>query len=150
MSKYLLEIGVEEFPATYIEPTKNQLVQAFTKLLTTNGVDFHNLRCDATPRRFVVRIEGLHNKTEDKVEQVKGPAARIAFDESGKVSVVFFNRPYLSRDRIFEVGSRYRFYGKLTKYNNRLTLNSPIFEPYKEGIPLPEFVPIYPLTAGLK
>lgn len=83
MSKYLLEIGVEEFPATYIEPTKNQLVQAFTKLLTTNGVDFHNLRCDATPRRFVVRIEGLHNKTEDKVEQVKGPAARIAFDESG-------------------------------------------------------------------
>lgn len=73
-----------------------------------------------------------------------------AFDESGKVSVVFFNRPYLSRDRIFEVGSRYRFYGKLTKYNNRLTLNSPIFEPYKEGVPLPEFVPIYPLTAGLK
>ncbi len=83
MSKYLLEIGVEEFPASYIEPTKKQLIEAFTKLFGSNGVEFHTIRCDATPRRFVVRVEGLHNKTQDKILEVKGPSVRIALDEEG-------------------------------------------------------------------
>ncbi|NLB15824.1 MAG: ATP-dependent DNA helicase RecG [Clostridiales bacterium] len=99
---------------------------------------------------FILTV-GTIPRTETISRQKRMSITRFnAFDESGKVSVVFFNRPYLSRDRVFEVGERYRFYGKLTKYNNKLTLNSPIFEPYKEGVPLPAFVPIYPLTAGLK
>jgi len=99
---------------------------------------------------FILTV-GTIPRTETISRQKRMSITRFnAFDESGKVSVVFFNRPYLSRDRVFEVGSSYRFYGKVTKYNNRLTLNSPIFEPYKKGVPLPEFVPIYPLTAGIK
>lgn len=86
MSKYLLEIGVEEFPASYIEPTKRQLEEAFTKLFADNGVEFHSLKTDATPRRLVVRLEGLHNETDGKKTEVRGPSAKIAFDENGEPS----------------------------------------------------------------
>lgn len=86
MSKFLLEIGVEEFPASYIEPTKAQLRDAFTRLFQDNGVDFNTLQTDATPRRLVVRIDGLHNLTEGKKTEVRGPSVRIAYDESGAPS----------------------------------------------------------------
>ncbi len=86
MSKYLLEIGVEEFPASYIEPTQNQLKEAFTKLFRDNGVEFHNIRTDATPRRFAVRVDGLHNVTEGKKTEVRGPSVKIAYDEEGAPS----------------------------------------------------------------
>lgn len=86
MSKYLLEIGVEEFPASYIEPTRRQLIQQFEALFEEHGVPFHSLTCEATPRRFVVRVDGLHNRTEEKVVEVRGPQESIAFDEEGKPS----------------------------------------------------------------
>ncbi|MDI9501637.1 MAG: glycine--tRNA ligase subunit beta [Tissierellia bacterium] len=104
MSKYLLEIGVEEFPATYIEPTKLQLEEAFTKLLQDNGVDFHALQTAATPRRLVVRIDGLHNRTEGKTTEVRGPAVRIAYDEQGrptKALAGFMRSQQVQEDGIF-------------------------------------------------
>lgn len=83
MSKYLLEIGVEEFPAAYIESTKQQLTDAFSKLFEEHGVTFESIRVDSTPRRFVVRIDGLADVTASQTIETKGPAARIAFDEEG-------------------------------------------------------------------
>lgn len=86
MSKYLLEIGVEEFPAAYIESTKRQLNEGFASLFEDNGVHFEAIRVDSTPRRFVVRVDGLAEKTAGKSVETKGPAVRIAFDEEGNPS----------------------------------------------------------------
>ena len=71
-----------------------------------------------------------------------------AFDDSGSCEVIFFNSPYI-RD-IFHVGCVFRFYGKIAYTKVRtVQLSTPRYEPVIEGAPLPDFVPVYPLTAGL-
>ncbi len=70
-----------------------------------------------------------------------------AFDESGTVEVVFFNSPFVKD--VFTVGAQFRFYGKISLTKNLLQLNSPKYEPYIEGKPLLDFVPVYPLTEGI-
>ncbi len=70
-----------------------------------------------------------------------------AYDDSGSVEVVFFNSPFVKN--IFHTGSRFRFYGKLDYAKNHVRLSSPKYEPFLETKPLPDFVPVYPLTEGL-
>ena len=70
-----------------------------------------------------------------------------AFDDSGALEVVFFNSPYVKD--VFSVGASFRFYGKLSYSKNQVQLIGPKYEPYFESKPLPDFVPIYPLTEGL-
>ncbi len=70
-----------------------------------------------------------------------------AFDESGSVEVVFFNSPYVKE--VFTKGAEFRFYGKISESKNKLQLTNPKYEAYVEGIPLEDFVPVYPLTEGL-
>lgn len=71
-----------------------------------------------------------------------------AFDESGSAEIVFFNAPYVKE--VFHVGDVFRFYGR-PAFNKmkRLTLTNPKYEPVIDGVPLADFVPIYPLTDGL-
>ena len=71
----------------------------------------------------------------------------IAFDDTGKCTIVFFNQSFVKD--IFHVGDEFRFYGKLSvKYSSR-ELSSPIYEPVVPGRRLPDLVPVYPLTEGL-
>ena len=70
-----------------------------------------------------------------------------AFDESGTVEIVFFNSPFVKD--VFTVGATFRFYGKLSYSKRQIQLITPKYEPYFESVPLPDFVPIYPLTEGL-
>ena len=70
-----------------------------------------------------------------------------AFDDTGAVEVVFFNSPFVKD--VFHVGSTFRFYGKMQVNKGRPQLISPKYEPYIEGVPLPDFVPVYPLTSGV-
>lgn len=70
-----------------------------------------------------------------------------AFDETGKCDITFFNQAYL-RD-VFPVGSTFRFWGKLERRKGRFQLTSPDYEPYYDGLSLPEFKPVYPLTEGI-
>ncbi len=70
-----------------------------------------------------------------------------AFDDSGTVEITFFNSPYVKD--IFHIGSMFRFWGKISLHKNRLEMTNPKYEPYVEGVPLADFVPIYPLTSGI-
>lgn len=70
-----------------------------------------------------------------------------AFDESGSVEIMFFNSPY-TKD-VFQPGATYRFYGRLSFYKGKPTLSNPKYEPYVEGIPLKNYIPVYSLTEGL-
>ena len=70
-----------------------------------------------------------------------------AFDETGVIEIVFFNSPYV-KDH-FHLGSRFRFWGKLTLSKNSLQLINPKHEAYVEGIDLLDYVPVYSLTQGL-
>ena len=70
-----------------------------------------------------------------------------AFDESGSVEVVFFNSTYVKD--VFHVGGVFRFWVKPAWNKTHLQLVNPKFEPYVEGVPLPDYVPVYPQTEGL-
>jgi glycyl-tRNA synthetase beta chain len=66
----LLEIGTEEIPDWMIPPALESLHMLFEK----TGVPHETVRLDATPRRLVLRAEGLPERQEDREERVLGPA----------------------------------------------------------------------------
>ena len=86
MSKYLLEVGTEELPYKFIPSAIEQLNKGFTTFLNDNKVKFSDVKVYATPRRLAVIVDGLGNKTEDEEKIVKGPIAKVAFDEAGNLT----------------------------------------------------------------
>lgn len=86
MSKYLLEIGVEELPYKFIQSAEVQLKESFTKFLETNKIDFSNIEVLTTPRRLAVIIDGISDSQPDSTKVFKGPVKKIAYDENGNLS----------------------------------------------------------------
>ena len=70
-----------------------------------------------------------------------------AFDETGSVEITFFNSPFVKE--VFTIGATFRFWGKISISKNKLQMSNPKYEPYVDGVALPDFVPIYPLTDGI-
>lgn len=83
MSRYLLEIGVEEIPSDYIEPTKSQLKEKFEKLIADNKLTVDEIRVESTPRRFAIFLENINASESDELISIKGPSTAIAYDEDG-------------------------------------------------------------------
>ena len=71
-----------------------------------------------------------------------------AFDDSGKCVITFFNQPYIKD--LFYVGTAFRFWGKVEKKGRGFAMSCPEYEPFSDKYRLPDFLPIYPLTEGLK
>ncbi|MFM1538440.1 glycine--tRNA ligase subunit beta [Helcococcus bovis] len=86
MSNYLLEVGVEEFPAKYIKPTQNQFKNYIEKFFNENNFSFESLTINSTPRRFSILIKDIKSIEKDTTELVKGPSKKIAFDQDGNPS----------------------------------------------------------------
>lgn len=86
MSKYLLEIGTEELPYRFIPQAIEQLHNGFESFLNNNKIGFEKVDVYATPRRLAVIVSGLEEKSEDETKIVKGPIAKIAYDEAGNLT----------------------------------------------------------------
>lgn len=86
MSKYLLEIGTEELPYRFIPQAIEQLHNGFESFLNNNKIGFEKVDVYATPRRLAVIVNGLEEKSEDETKIVKGPIAKIAYDEAGNLT----------------------------------------------------------------
>ena len=67
---FLLEIGSEEIPDWMIKNALEDLRAGFVKL----GVPHESVKLDATPRRLVLRAEGLPERQADSEERVQGPS----------------------------------------------------------------------------
>jgi glycyl-tRNA synthetase beta chain len=67
---FLLEIGVEEIPDWMIPGALANLRVLFEKL----EIPYESVTLDATPRRLVLRAEGLPERQADSQERVLGPA----------------------------------------------------------------------------
>ncbi len=81
--KYLLEIGMEELPAKYVENTMSQIKEKLTDLFSQEEIKFEEIKTYSTPRRLVVLVDGLEEKQADSLVEVKGPSKDISFDEDG-------------------------------------------------------------------
>ena len=82
MGKYLLEVGVEELPYKFIPMAISQLKTGFETFLNNKNVEFGDVKVMATPRRLAVIVSGLADSQPDVEKVVKGPIAKVAFDEN--------------------------------------------------------------------
>jgi glycyl-tRNA synthetase beta chain len=81
MVTFLLEVGTEELPASFVNSALEQwrsripasLGEAF---LTSTAVELYG-----TPRRLAVLIKGLPAQQPDREEEVKGPSVQAAFKD---------------------------------------------------------------------
>jgi glycyl-tRNA synthetase beta chain len=81
MAAFLLEVGTEELPASFVadalEQWRSRIPSSLAEhYLTTDSLEFYG-----TPRRLAVLIQGLPMQQPDREEQVKGPSAQAAFKE---------------------------------------------------------------------
>ncbi|MEL7359521.1 MAG: glycine--tRNA ligase subunit beta [Cyanobacteria bacterium J06560_6] len=81
MATFLLEVGTEELPASFVSEA---LAQWKTKVpaelkeqfLDNDGIEFYG-----TPRRLAMLIKGLGDRQPDREEEAKGPPAKAAFKD---------------------------------------------------------------------
>ncbi|MBI5296211.1 MAG: glycine--tRNA ligase subunit alpha, partial [Chloroflexi bacterium] len=84
-SDFILEIGVEELPASDIDWAVEQLKLLFEqKILKTYSLKYQNVKVYGTPRRLVIYVEGLEPQGETTFTEIKGPPESASFDKQGK------------------------------------------------------------------
>lgn len=86
MADFLLEIGLEEMPAHLVTPAEEQLVERMQTFLAEQRLSHGAIKAYSTPRRLAVLVEALAPKATDKDEEIKGPAKKAAFDDTGAYS----------------------------------------------------------------
>ncbi|MES2198672.1 MAG: glycine--tRNA ligase subunit beta [Chlamydiota bacterium] len=80
---FLLEIGSEELPATFIPIGMKELERSFTQLLTQANLPFEKISTYGTPQRLAIYITGLAEGSKEMTEEKKGPPLSTAFDSNG-------------------------------------------------------------------
>jgi len=70
---FLLEIGTEEIPDWMIQPALSHLRELFEKLLSDNKLSGSVTFLEATPRRLVLKADGLPQRQLSSIELVTGP-----------------------------------------------------------------------------
>jgi len=78
---FLLEVGVEEMPARFLNPALEQLKDLAAQVLNENRLKFGEIHTMGTPRRLALFVRDLAEKQESLTEEVKGPAVKVAFKD---------------------------------------------------------------------
>ncbi|VXD23924.1 glycine--tRNA ligase subunit beta [Planktothrix paucivesiculata] len=81
MVSFLLEVGTEELPATFVETAIQQWKQKIPASLKEQFLSVESVQVWGTPRRLAVLIEGLPSHQPDREEEIKGPPASTAFKD---------------------------------------------------------------------
>lgn len=80
----LLEIGVEEMPASWLSPLAAQLARRVDARLTEAGLAPKvPVEAHVTPRRLAASVPALIDRQEDREDAVMGPPVSAAFDAEG-------------------------------------------------------------------
>ncbi|WP_080133207.1 glycine--tRNA ligase [Chlamydia suis] len=83
---FLLEIGSEELPASFVPIGIQQLESLAKKLLAEHNISYEHLEVLGTPRRLALRIQGLSHVTIRPETEKKGPPLSLLFEENGSLS----------------------------------------------------------------
>ncbi len=81
---FLLEIGSEELPATFVPIGLASLEKQLKQLLEKENIPFKQLKSYGTPRRLAVLIEELAGESPEQVIEKKGPPLEQLFDAQGQ------------------------------------------------------------------
>ncbi len=84
MPAFVLEIGVEEFPARFLPGLENELIRRFSEGLDEAGVAHAAVQAFSTPRRCVVFIKEIAAEAAEREEVLTGPSLKAAYDVGGR------------------------------------------------------------------
>ena len=79
MSNFLLEVGTEELPASFVSSALDQWKKMIPAALEESFLSYEDIKFYGTPRRLAVLISGLPQRQPDREEEAKGPPAKAAF-----------------------------------------------------------------------
>ncbi|MDD4572493.1 MAG: glycine--tRNA ligase subunit beta, partial [Clostridia bacterium] len=79
----LLEIGIEEIPARFMEPALAQMAELTKTKLKEANLAYKSIKTLGTPRRLTLIVEQLAEEQPDITIEVKGPAQKAAYDAEG-------------------------------------------------------------------
>ena len=68
-------------------------------------------------------------------------------DETGSCTIHWFNQSYLKSK--FEIGKKYKFYGKISNNYGKISMTSPVFDEQEKNFNTGKIIPLYPLTYQL-
>jgi len=85
-SEFLLEIGTEELPASFVTHALRSMKASAVELVgqARLGTDSLEVHAMGTPRRLALRVRGLAASQPDRDETVMGPPWSAAFDACGR------------------------------------------------------------------
>ena len=81
MATFLLEVGTEELPASFVSEALAQWQTKLPAELEENFLKNDGIKLYGTPRRLAVVISGLSDQQPDREEEAKGPPAKAAFKD---------------------------------------------------------------------
>jgi glycyl-tRNA synthetase beta chain len=81
MPAFLLEVGTEELPASFLSDALIQWRERIPQSLEANSLQGESVQVYGTPRRLAVLIKGLPSQQADREEEIKGPPVQAAFKD---------------------------------------------------------------------
>jgi len=79
----IFEIGTEELPARFIPSSLEQMSALAQELLEEYRLPHGGIKTYGTPRRLVLYVRDLRERQGEKIEEIKGPPAQVAFTPEG-------------------------------------------------------------------
>lgn len=87
MPIFLLEVGTEELPATFVDDAIEQWRSRIPRSLNENSLTAEAIEVYGTPRRLAVLIKGLPTQQPNREQEIKGPPAQAAFKDGKPTKV---------------------------------------------------------------
>lgn len=79
----LFEIGTEELPSWYVRSGSTALAELLSQRLSSLGFSPRSVSAYGTPRRLTVIAHGVPLRSEERLEERRGPGAGVAFAADG-------------------------------------------------------------------
>lgn len=83
MPEFLLEVGCEELPASFVEKAYSDLAGALAKELEALGLKNSEPVAMGTPRRLIVSFPDLKPRQEDSSKEQRGPSLSASYGTDG-------------------------------------------------------------------
>jgi len=80
----LIEIGVEEIPARFLNDISENFKNNFKNFLDKERILYKKIQNFSTPRRLIIFVEDISTYQENRVVKIKGPKRSIAFSTNGE------------------------------------------------------------------
>ncbi len=91
-SELVVELGVEEIPASMLEDATHQFARILGESLNAHRLPAGECTTWYTPRRIIVGFDAIPVRQKDLLETIAGPPKRVAYDADGspgKAAIAF-------------------------------------------------------------